>query len=271
MKLLSIDVGIKNLSLCLFDITESLKIVKWDIINLSEKNESRCVEIDKNGLCDKPAKFSKNGQCYCLKHSKKHNFLQPTAEFKTSFLNKQKLQTLVDIAEKHQLTYEKPARKAGLLQTIGEFIKEKCFEPVEKTNATKVDLVTIGKNIMCKLDDLLGEHLDTIDNIIIENQIGPLANKMCTIQGMLSQYFVMRNNNVQINFISACNKLKDFLPNEKTDYKQRKKLSVQVALSLVKNDFRFKEWEIFFVKHAKKDDLSDCLLQGLWYVNHNSL
>jgi hypothetical protein len=93
---------------------------------------------------------------------------------------------------------------------------------------------------------------------------------MCTIQGMLSQYFIMRNNNVKINFISACNKLKDFLPEQATDYKQRKKLSVQVALSLVNDDVRFKEWETFFTKHAKKDDLSDCLLQGLWYLKHMS-
>lgn len=73
MKLLSIDVGIKNLSFCLFDLQTHInynKVVKWDNIDLSEKTESRCIEVDKNGLCDKPAKFSKDGKCYCLKHSK---------------------------------------------------------------------------------------------------------------------------------------------------------------------------------------------------------
>ena len=78
MKILSIDVGIKNLSFCLFELespddkSNHLKVVKWDNIDLSEKTESRCIEVDKNGLCDKPAKFSKDGKCYCLKHSKKH-------------------------------------------------------------------------------------------------------------------------------------------------------------------------------------------------------
>jgi hypothetical protein len=91
---------------------------------------------------------------------------------------------------------------------------------------------------------------------------------MKTIQGMISQYFIMRNNNVNIEFISACNKLKDFLQEEKIDYKQRKKLGVQTCLAIVNNDFRFKEWDSFIAKHNKKDDLSDCFLQGLWFIKH---
>jgi hypothetical protein len=61
-------------------------------IDLSEKNESKCIEVDKNGLCDKPAKFRKEGKCYCLKHSKKQNYLQPTKELTSSYLNKQKIE-----------------------------------------------------------------------------------------------------------------------------------------------------------------------------------
>ena len=28
-----------------------------------------------------------------------------------------------------------------------------------------------------------------------------------------------------------------------------------------------KEWDSFIAKHNKKDDLSDCFLQGLWRVH----
>jgi len=100
MKILSIDVGIKNLSFCLFELEQHnqksnhLNVIKWDNIDLSEKSESRCIEVDKNGLCDKPAKFSKDGKCYCLKHSKKYNYLQPSNELKQTYLNKQKIQIL---------------------------------------------------------------------------------------------------------------------------------------------------------------------------------
>ena len=226
MKILSIDVGIRNLSFCLFEIEDSdktkIEIIKWDNIDLTTITENKCIEIDKKGLCDKPAK------------------------------------------------------KANLITLINEFIMTNCFTVVQKSNASKVDLVTIGRNIQHKFDEILCDHLQSINKIIIENQIGPIANKMKTIQGMLSQYFIMRNNNIQIDFISASNKLKDFIPTveekaekaEKMDYKQRKKLGIQTTLNIVNNDFRFKSWADFLHKHNKKDDLSDCFLQGMWYIKH---
>jgi hypothetical protein len=279
MKILSVDVGIKNLSFCLFELSsvelesKHLKIIKWDNINLSEKTEHKCIEVDKNRLCDKPAKFTKYGKCFCLKHSKKQPFLQPSAELKSSYINKQKLQKLMDIADKYKIKYENPIKKTNLIALINEFITNKCFASIEKTNASKVDLVTIGKNLQHKFDEIFCDHLSSIDIIIIENQIGPIANKMKTIQGMISQYFIMKNNNIQIEFISASNKLKDFLPKEKEeklDYNQRKKLGIQTCLEIITTDCRFKEWTTFFNKHAKKDDLSDCFLQGMWFIKYKT-
>lgn len=276
MKIISIDIGIKNLSFCLFEInvnnTNALKIIKWDNINLSEKEECKCIEIDKNGLCNKPAKFSKDGQYYCLKHSKKHNYLHPSKELNPSALNKLKLQQLIEIADKYKLVYDTSPKKTALIAAMNVFIEKHCYSPVTKTNATKVDLVTIGRNMQHKFDVILGDQLATIDTIIIENQIGPLANKMKTIQGMISQYFIMKNNNIRIEFISASNKLKDYVEiiekKEKMDYKQRKVLAVKTTSNMVTCDAQFKEWEPFFTKHTKKDDLSDCFLQGLWYIKH---
>lgn len=277
MKLLSIDVGIKNLSFCLFEvsqsITQSQSILKWDNIDLSEKMENKCIEIDKNGLCNKVAKYMKDGKCYCLKHSKKKCFLQPTAVLKPSYINKQKIQNLIEIADKYKINYETPVKKGNLISSINEFIANNCFTPIDKINANKIDLVTIGRNIQYKLDEILCDHLESIDIMIIENQIGPIANKMKTIQGMLSQYFIMRNNNIGIEFISASNKLKNFVikEKEKTDYKQRKKLGIQFCSETISADFRFKEWEGFFNKSSKKDDLSDCFLQGLWYISSRDI
>ena len=147
-----------------------------------------------------------------------------------------------------------------------------CFQTITKVNAGKVDLVTIGKNIQHKFDEIFVDHLDII---IIENQIGPLANKMKTIQGMLAQYFIMKNNLIQIEFISACNKLKDFIKesnindnSKKLDYKERKQLGIKTCLELVNSDFKYAAWNTFFIKHKKKDDLSDCFLQGIWYIKN---
>lgn len=300
MKMLSVDVGIKNLSFCLFKIIESneidntvknksIKILKWDNIDLSEKNEMKCMELEKSEVCNKPAKFSKEDKCYCLKHAKKQPFLQPKPDLKPSFINKQKLQSLLDIANKYKITHNANAKKTEIIQQITNFTNTNCLSPVDKSNATKIDLVTIGRNIQHKFDNIFfntDSSDDDIDTIIIENQIGPIANKMKTIQGMISQYFIMKNNNIKIEFISASNKLKDFMPADlileegikenikenntkvKLDYKQRKQLGVKTSLHFVDTDERFKEWSAFLHKHNKKDDLSDCFLQGMWYIKN---
>ena len=306
-QILSIDVGIKNLSFCLFEIntTNNITVLKWDNIDLTKQDDigSKCTYID-NGIkkakkggkgkkgkkeekeesvsettiCDKPAKFLKDGKCYCLKHSKLTNFIIPPPDLKQSFLNKQTLQKLIDIAAKYKVTQGqeqtvKQYKKSQLISMLNDFSSQNCFSIVEKSNATKIDLVTIGRNIQHRFDDILADYLLTIDTIIIENQIGPIANKMKTIQGMLSQYFIMKNNNISIDFISASNKLKDFIHKDKDkdskmDYKERKKLGVQTCGNFVVNDARFSEWATFFSKHMKKDDLSDCFLQGMWYIKH---
>lgn len=283
MKILSIDVGIRNLSFCLFTMDNAdkntLSVLKWDNIDLTEKTNNRCIfvsEKDNEGLCDKPAKFVKEGKCYCLKHSKKLNFLQPASDLALPFLNKQKVQSLIEIADKYKIKYETPYKKVGLIAQLTEFAQTHCFSKIDKVNASKIDLVTVGRNIEHKFGEILGDHLPTIETIIIENQIGPIANKMKTIQGMLAQYFIMKNNNISVDFISATNKLKDFMPSstssseksEKMDYKQRKKLGIQTCLNFVDTDHRFTTWATFLHKHQKKDDLSDCFLQGMWYIKH---
>ena len=171
MKILSIDVGIRNLSFCLFELitfdkpNNSLKIISWDNIDLSEQSIFKCIEIDKKGLiCNKTAKFIKDGKSYCLKHSKQHNYLQPTPELKTSYLNKQKLQNLIYIANKYQIKYEMPAKKINILNAINEFVNANCYASIVNKSA-KVDLVTIGRNIQNKLDNILGEHITNINKI----------------------------------------------------------------------------------------------------------
>ena len=41
-----------------------------------------------------------------------------------------------------------------------------------------------------KMDELYKD--DDIDTVIIENQISPIANRMKTLQGMIAQYFIMK-------------------------------------------------------------------------------
>lgn len=278
MRILSIDVGIKNLAFCIFDKKEKaqhFEILKWDVVNISEQIKTSCCIIEKNKHCDKPAKYKKNNDCYCLKHSKKQSFLVPTKDIKPNHIQKQKIQTLYDIADKYNIKYEKPVKKADLVILINDYFYNCCFEEINPTNASKVDLVNIGKNIKCIFDTIFFPYEDSnlndnIDYVIIENQISPIANRMKTIQGMIAQYFIM-NSVDNIEFISASNKLKDYDVQNKEKYSDRKKLSIEVCLDTLKNNFNFQDQLEYFNIHKKKDDLADSFLQGLWFIKSRQL
>jgi hypothetical protein len=274
MKILSIDVGIKNLAFCLFEKTptaQHFKVSKWDVINLSQEETLTCGFTEKNVLCNKQAKFKKDDKCYCAKHSKKQQYQIPSVEQKQSFINKQKLAKLYEIADNHNIKYDQKIKKADLVNLINEHIQSLYFETIESKKASEVDLFNIGVNIKNKFNDVFKE-MGKIDYVIIENQIGPLAIRMKTIQGMIVQYFIMSNLNVEyIEFISASNKLKDCDIKDKEKYSDRKKMGIAKCLGILTTDFRFNEHINYFNSHKKKDDLSDSFLQGLWFINNKKL
>ena len=280
MKILSIDVGIKNLAFCLFEKSSNdsvFKVIKWDIINLAEEETLNC----SFELCNKPAKFKKHDKCYCAKHSKKQQYQIPSAEQKPSFINKQKIAKLYEIADNQGIKYDPKIKKADLATLINENIQTIYFETIESKKASEVDLFNIGVNIKNKFNETfkaeaqLGcpyDPLGKIDYVIIENQIGPLAIRMKTIQGMIVQYFIMSHLNVEhIEFISASNKLKDCDIKDKEKYSDRKKIGIAKCLEILTSDFRFNEHVNYFNSHKKKDDLSDSFLQGLWFINNKKL
>jgi hypothetical protein len=306
-RILSIDIGIKNLAFCLFEIENNVyTLKKWDIVNIGEETPLLCGEIENEktktkssnkqqtqpfvntnmqaNICNKPAKYTKNGKCFCLKHSKKQIFQIPTKELESTYLNKQKINKLFELAEKYNIEYTKPIKKTDLIHLLNQYVVNKCFETVTATNSNKVDIISIGKNIKSKFDIIFESNFATnqyIDVILIENQISPIANRMKTIQGMVAQYFIMKNSNQYIEFVSSFNKLKDVNKNinntknsedesktDKTKYNERKKLGITICLENLENNNINDEWIKFFNKHSKKDDLADCFLQGIWYIKN---
>ena len=105
-----------------------------------------------------------------------------------------------------------------------------------------------------------------IDIVIIENQISTIASRMKTLQGMIAQYFIMKYVPC-IEFISAANKLKMFMTKKKTTYTERKIESVEVTKNLLETLPQFNEYKGYLDKNKKKDDLADCFLQGIYYLN----
>ena len=275
MKVVSIDVGIKNLAVCVFDIclsetSPTYSISAWDVLNLTRMDDYKCAGNGDStstsaSLCNNEVKYTKNGLYFCLKHAKKQPWEIPTNDIQSSFLKKQKLANLHQIAEKHCVAFEIPIKKCILIEKLESHREERCFDVVSKVDASKLDLVTVGKNIHKKMDIFLEPYLSDIDLVLIENQISPIANRMKTIQGMITQYFIMKIEDVNIRYVSSMNKLQD-LEGEVENYAQRKKAGIQKCLGILCE--LHPSWVDYFKANKKKDDLADCFLQGIWYLKH---
>jgi len=307
MKIISFDVGIKNMAYCIFSIDNScvenkMSIADWNVVSLLENDEPRlnctCLrtktktktksKTDDN-ICNRIGKFRRGENIYCDKHAKvQTEWLLPQTRFSQKNLKKTKIDDLIILAS--ELKIENIAkRRADILKQFDDFVSNKCLSQVSavvKQNAGHVDLVSIGRKMREVFDNVLIHHRD-ITHVIIENQISPLANRMKTIQGMLSQYFIMVYDSIIIDFISSANKLKFFTVNSKNQDKSKNQLDVETQTDSQKYKSHKKDgvyysqqvlnsnkwisnnkWDSIF-ESKKKDDLADCFLQGLWYLCKN--
>lgn len=241
-RLISFDIGIKNLAYCVFDfsfcnsdstsnseikIQNKCEIVDWDVLDISKKERNPIVEnniicscflpekskkkvVNKN--CKKKAKYQKDGYYYCDTHAKTSSFLLPSKEFSRTSLKKLSLVKLLELEQKYfpnNVSPEKKETKIEKTERIYNQLQEKCLSLIIIPVVNKsVDLITIGRNLSNQIMKIT--HLDNIDYVLIENQISPIANKMKTIQGMVAQLFIMRNVPT-IEFVSSSNKLKGFI------------------------------------------------------------
>ena len=282
MILLSFDVGIKNLAYCLLSVNESedmnensskhfIEIIKWNIIDLS------CHHVEEAKVEEEEALEKNLKQCCKCKKSATY----------CTHSNTMLPEDVMKFCKKHAEEAQLPMHPK-LLKSNSKNGHTPYIVPLykKKISCNKINIVDLGKNIKCHLDVIFSKHMDKIDAILIENQIGNLAGRMNVLQGMISQYFIMRNI-TNIEFISATNKLKLFktvinkkaedasglgnldnvLESEKKLYKMRKDAGKMVCRSLLSFYPKLNEWMATYDKHKKKDDLADCFLQGYYYAH----
>ena len=139
-RILSFDVGMKNLAYCLFQVGESChdyKVLKWDVINLCTPIVRKCNNGDLGGSqsCINEAKYCKAKRCegvnvivdvdvdvdvddeteietenetvnieyYCKKHAKKSNLKIPPSDLDIKKIRKGKLVDIQAIIDKYQI------------------------------------------------------------------------------------------------------------------------------------------------------------------------
>ena len=298
MKILSFDIGIRNMAICCLEINKEdskINIIHWDVLNLIELNNEKtqtCNQLNKPKTkkslptcCIRKAKFMKNNEYFCEKHANSSPFLIPTKETSLPYLKKQKLEKIITIA--HSLfifeNNQEKWKKDDYIKKITEHYENKCLEPIiiKKKKAGDVDLIDIGKNMKIELDKF---NFDDIQYVIIENQLSPLASRMKTIQGMLAQYFIMKYENASIQFVSSANKLKQFEDKNKSkkdveiknknstnpNYKEHKKDGIFYTNEIIAKNEYFESWKEK-MNTKKKDDLADCFLQGVWFFKQQNI
>jgi hypothetical protein len=235
MSILTIDVGLKNLALCIMNCEnkkdyETYKIQLWEVYNTLESEEYKCMSYMKNGK-------------QCLK--------------KCGYRY---------IDDKNELVYVcKPHFPKNIKITNKNIYKQKRVD-----DYLLQDIATI---IIRKLNELFTQHYDMFQNIckvLIELQ-PKVNNKMKLISHIIYGKFVeyyMENKNVSIRFIRASQKLKAYKgPIIKCElkgaYAKRKYLSIKYTEWFLDNVFEKEEskhWKTVFFKHNKKDDLGDVFL-----------
>jgi hypothetical protein len=238
MKMVSFDIGIKNMAYCLFEVSPtpenpSFNVLDWNVIDLTEtQNESQTAQNThicgcalktkraKDTRCGKRAKYCKNDEYVCEPHAKTHTqYLLPSKEHTLGYFRKQKVESIAETYRALGLPESTEAKNEGRCiptkpEMIGEIVRyyeNRTFSEIRrpKKNANDANLLHIGWAIRRVLDTLA--HFRDITHVVIENQISPIATRMKTIQGMLAQYFIMKSSldsPVEIVFVSSSNKLR---------------------------------------------------------------
>ena len=277
MKILSWDVGIKNLAYCIIEFNgDEFKILKWDIIDLLDDRLKCCHQLKGcKGSCNKIAKHVfKINECneqeekyYCKAHIKKLDY------------------KIIEVCDGNKITCCKCKKNCIKLVEGSNYgwcekhceknidiYKRRCLRKINQ-QCTKQSLVKLGESMYNKLDEI-PEMMD-VKMVLIENQPVLKNPTMKSVACMLFSYFVMRGicekkgkfEKNDIRFISASGKLKINKDsknklkkgkNEKDVYNITKGLGVTYTKAIIEDkDNKYLD------KYKKKDDLCDAFLQAI--------
>jgi len=287
----SFDIGIKNMAYCVVEIdpvsVEATRILEWGIINMVpevEKPPICCAKIappkrgtkkgcvDTASQCTSISSFTCAGANYCKKHIDKKRVIS-AKDFGS--LKKKTIDALCEFCTSRSIVVDFSEKKAKIVENIENHLLSNFYIPITATapkSAKEMDLICAGREMTRQLDAIfMGENAPPITHVFIENQISTIAVRMKTLQGMLTQYFILRGaETLNIKYISALKKLSSTAtpgPKTKTTYSERKKQGIELCGKLLRESkyTEVSKWSNFFDNsRTKKDDLSDAFLQGVF-------
>lgn len=255
MKLVSFDVGLRNLAFCVMSGTNRADVIiqHWGVIDVMA--EDKGIEKPICFKCKKSACWKEVGgtNYACGRHKGPSGRKAITK----SVFSKQKVDELWKQFQTQFPGDPKP-KKDEMVERLFAAMKTSSWKRVV-SNCKAGSVADLAPAIVKSLD-ARADHWKDSDLICFENQPD---RRMFAVQCMLHMYFAARGFAVQ--GVSAIHKLDNItkLTDSTSTYKGRKKTGIVHAGELCPA-----EWKTYMSKHAKKDDLADSFLQGLWVMEH---
>jgi len=254
MKLISIDIGLRNLAICVLEGTSrtDMCITYWDVIDVvGEKNGHTRTACYK---CAKPAMWVQAGAGTqaCSRHRPKNLTMTKAA------LNKKTIPELQEMAKSYSLSGK---TKKELVPAIwAEMSKSGWSKFKGNARAAGGGVLDLVSDIITSLDRRAESWIGT-DLVVCENQ---LDRRMFAVQAMIHMYFACRG--FRTKGVSAIHKLDNITcaTDATGTYRGRKKTGIVHCEQLCPAGNIS-----FFRSHKKKDDLADSFLQGLYFLEHS--
>lgn len=301
VKILSWDVGIKNMSYCLLEQDEDncIKIVDWKNINLIKTKFDNlvCCGFTKKGkkCTSKPIYYSETLTGKYKGYCKKHTVIFDNSKLEEK-INSKFTESNNNICEYHNKKKEICGKTAKYKYSdchyctshkkteYNRLLKKYSLDKIKKKTSNQYSTYDIQLAIINKLDELLDTFIENdVTEVVIENQPAFKSPKMKAISGTLQNYFMIRgiiDKTININVVqlqAANNKLKINKDNtfevlgrtgEDKKYKMTKKLGIEYTRIAIKEQ---PTMLAFMESHKKKDDLCDSYLQGRYYLETKRL
>lgn len=228
----SIDIGLRNLSLCIMDAGDktdmsSYKIHLWKVYNTLDSDDYKCEALQKCGkICGKKCSTKLRGGHYCKTHFPKDTIFNTKLH-----------------------TFKIKAINDYLLQDIAKVVLAKVQEIMD----TNIDLFSKVTQIIIELQPQVNQKMKFTSHIIY----GKLVD-------------LLRDTKTTIRFVRASQKLKAYTGpfvecKLKGAYARRKKLSIEYTKWFLNNKFTADERDIWLpnLNISKADDLTDTFLMAI--------
>ena len=277
-KILSFDIGIKNLAWCILTVSgETFIINGWSNYNLvtgTETEDKELLEANKCSQCKAQAKFQCAGQKYCGRHTPAEKS-PPKDASGNVFTKIPPLPILRALANQNGLEW-KTKKKDELVAAVSSKICLPILKQKVKHDKA-MDMIELHDSIRKFISTQLVKHLNDITEVRIENQPVMKNPVMKTVQMML--YATLRDTFYEksptkkpalFKLVHAKQKVQGA---EKGDagYKARKEGSEARVLEMLRKQkvVQTQQWLDYFQSHKKRSDLADAFCMCLDGVRVN--